>query len=262
MSWQPTPSTSSSCKICEIPYDFPDGIIDAVDWSACRKSAFICAPKPRRWKSAPELRPKASRNSFKRVSRSLSRNPRSRVFREREYAVAGAKIVPAGSWRIGCRQHHNIRTEGPPGRWIRAAAPTHHVRACVQGPAWMPRLSLSDFERGGGSLYDLEYLVDESGRRLAAFGYWAGYAGAAVALLALASVRADVPMPDLTIPRRHRDELKREVAAAVEAVVRKALRADYRHGPNRFRRGGTPQVALASGCRLGLAGNRKRRPVP
>ena len=33
-----------------------------------------------------------------------------------------------------------------------------------------------------GTLYDLEYLVDAAGRRVAAFGYWAGYAGAAVAL--------------------------------------------------------------------------------
>ncbi len=33
----------------------------------------------------------------------------------------------------------------------------------------------------GGTLYDLEYLVDDTGRRVAAFGYWAGFAGAAVA---------------------------------------------------------------------------------
>ena len=41
---------------------------------------------------------------------------------------------------------------------------------------------LARFREGGGTLYDLEYLVDEAGRRVAAFGYWAGYAGAAVAL--------------------------------------------------------------------------------
>ncbi len=41
---------------------------------------------------------------------------------------------------------------------------------------------LARFRAGGGTLYDLEYLVDEDGRRVAAFGYWAGYAGAAVAL--------------------------------------------------------------------------------
>ncbi len=44
------------------------------------------------------------------------------------------------------------------------------------------RILLQRFKAGGGTLYDLEYLVDETGRRVAAFGYWAGYAGAAVAL--------------------------------------------------------------------------------
>jgi saccharopine dehydrogenase (NAD+, L-lysine-forming) len=41
---------------------------------------------------------------------------------------------------------------------------------------------LRRFKAGKGTLYDLEYLVDETGRRVAAFGYWAGFAGAAVAL--------------------------------------------------------------------------------
>lgn len=41
---------------------------------------------------------------------------------------------------------------------------------------------LKRFIAGGGTLYDLEYLVDETGRRVAAFGYWAGFAGAAVSL--------------------------------------------------------------------------------
>ncbi|WP_372840796.1 saccharopine dehydrogenase [Phaeovulum sp.] len=44
------------------------------------------------------------------------------------------------------------------------------------------RVLLQRLKAGGGALYDLEYLVDESGRRVAAFGYWAGYAGAALAL--------------------------------------------------------------------------------
>ena len=41
---------------------------------------------------------------------------------------------------------------------------------------------LKRFKAGGGTLYDLEYLVNEDGRRVAAFGYWAGFAGAAVSL--------------------------------------------------------------------------------
>jgi saccharopine dehydrogenase (NAD+, L-lysine forming) len=41
---------------------------------------------------------------------------------------------------------------------------------------------LRRFKQGQGTLYDLEYLVTESGRRVAAFGYWAGFAGAALSL--------------------------------------------------------------------------------
>jgi saccharopine dehydrogenase (NAD+, L-lysine-forming) len=44
------------------------------------------------------------------------------------------------------------------------------------------RVLLQRFKAGGGVLYDLEYLVNDAGRRVAAFGYWAGYAGAALAL--------------------------------------------------------------------------------
>lgn len=44
------------------------------------------------------------------------------------------------------------------------------------------RVLLKRFKAGKGTLYDLEYLVDEGGRRVAAFGYWAGYAGAAISL--------------------------------------------------------------------------------
>ncbi|WP_323766374.1 saccharopine dehydrogenase [Marinovum sp.] len=49
---------------------------------------------------------------------------------------------------------------------------------------------LRRFKAGGGTLYDLEYLVDDAGRRVAAFGYWAGFAGAAVALRCWAAQQA------------------------------------------------------------------------
>jgi saccharopine dehydrogenase (NAD+, L-lysine-forming) len=46
---------------------------------------------------------------------------------------------------------------------------------------------LSRFHRGGGTLYDLEFLTDAGGRRVAAFGFHAGFAGAAAGALALAA---------------------------------------------------------------------------
>jgi saccharopine dehydrogenase (NAD+, L-lysine-forming) len=42
------------------------------------------------------------------------------------------------------------------------------------------------FHEGKGTLYDLEFLQEENGRRVAAFGFHAGFAGAAAACLALA----------------------------------------------------------------------------
>ena len=44
------------------------------------------------------------------------------------------------------------------------------------------RVLLQRFKAGGGTLLDLEYLTNDTGRRVAAFGYWAGFAGAAVSL--------------------------------------------------------------------------------
>lgn len=49
---------------------------------------------------------------------------------------------------------------------------------------------LDRFHRGGGALYDLEFLTDATGRRVAAFGFHAGFAGAAAGALALAAQRS------------------------------------------------------------------------
>lgn len=41
---------------------------------------------------------------------------------------------------------------------------------------------LGRFPRGGSTLYDLEFLVDSVGRRVSAFGYHAGFTGAALGI--------------------------------------------------------------------------------
>jgi len=41
---------------------------------------------------------------------------------------------------------------------------------------------LARWPRGGGTLLDLEFLTDDKGRRVAAFGYHAGFAGAALGI--------------------------------------------------------------------------------
>jgi saccharopine dehydrogenase (NAD+, L-lysine-forming) len=41
---------------------------------------------------------------------------------------------------------------------------------------------LKRFIKGNGTILDLEFLVDDKGRRIAAFGYHAGFAGTALGL--------------------------------------------------------------------------------
>lgn len=100
-----------------------------------------------------------------------------------DYAKAGATIVPAFSWMdapddvivLGLKE---LNEDGPDLRH-RHIMFGHAYKGQPDGPALLAR-----FKRGGGTLYDLESLVDEDGRRVAAFGYWAGFAGAAVGVMA------------------------------------------------------------------------------
>ena len=67
------------------------------------------------------------------------------------------------------------------------------------------QILLQRFKAGGGTLYDLEYLVDETGRRVAAFGYWAGYAGAAVSLMCWAAQQHQQIAGPVSTYRNHTD---------------------------------------------------------
>jgi len=97
------------------------------------------------------------------------------------YRDAGCVIAPENSWPGAPRDAIIFGLKELP----EDGTPLVH-RHIVFGHAYKGQPAgqrlLARFAAGGGTLYDLEYLVDETGRRVAAFGYWAGYAGAAVAL--------------------------------------------------------------------------------
>lgn len=78
---------------------------------------------------------------------------------------------------------------------------------------------LKRFKKGGGSLYDLEYLTDVEGRRVAAFGYWAGYTGAAVGLLAWIgqSLKRAPVLPALSA-KSSKDVLLSDIAAEIKTL--------------------------------------------
>ena len=92
-------------------------------------------------------------------------------------------MVPEGSWVQAPKDDLIIGLKELPEDDF----PLHHTHIqfahCYkQQTDWAK--TLSRFPAGGGTLYDFEFLTDASGRRVAAFGYHAGYAGAALALLA------------------------------------------------------------------------------
>ncbi|KUN07255.1 saccharopine dehydrogenase [Streptomyces canus] len=106
-----------------------------------------------------------------------------RIFPIEEYEAAGCRVAPAGSWASRAPQDAVVvgLKELPDEP---AALPHRHV---FFGHAYKRQPGAAEllrrFAAGGGALLDLEYLVDDHGRRLAAFGYWAGYLGAALAVL-------------------------------------------------------------------------------
>nr|WP_170540115.1 saccharopine dehydrogenase [Ruegeria arenilitoris] len=132
------------------------------------------------------------------------------------YRAAGCEIAPENSWPeapldaiiFGLKE---LPEDGTP-------LPHRHI---MFGHAFKGQHSgrklLERFKAGGGTLYDLEYLVDETGRRVAAFGYWAGYAGAAVTLKTWAAQqRSEICGPVGVYPGK--DALNAELLAELDAT--------------------------------------------
>ena len=105
------------------------------------------------------------------------------------YRAAGCAIAPEGAWPGAPREAIVFGLKELPedgGPLLHRHIMFGHAFKGQSGAATL----LGRFGAGGGALLDLEYLVDDTSRRLAAFGYWAGYSGAAVALMAWAAQQA------------------------------------------------------------------------
>jgi saccharopine dehydrogenase (NAD+, L-lysine-forming) len=154
---------------------------------------------------------------------------RQRILGIDGYRDAGCAIAPEGSWPdapdaaliFGLKE---LPEDGSPLRH-RHIMFGHAFKGQPAG-----RILLERFKAGGGTLYDLEYLVDEAGRRVAAFGYWAGYAGAAVAAKCwVAQMNGSIAGPVGAYPTSDamladlRAEIAPHLSAAPTAIVIGAL---------------------------------------
>ncbi len=114
-----------------------------------------------------------------------------RAFDAADYAAAGCRLAPSGSWVEAPAETYVIGMKELPETPTALRHRHIYFGHAYKGQSGARGL-LSRFVAGGGALLDLEYLVDETGRRLAAFGYWAGYVGAALAVL---HARGVLPIP-------------------------------------------------------------------
>ena len=104
-----------------------------------------------------------------------------RIFDDHEYAANGCELVAEGSWPNAPIDAAIVGLKELPESTFPLVNTHIYFAHCFKEQAGWKEL-MARFSAGGGEVLDLEFLVDDSGRRVAAFGYWAGFVGAAVAV--------------------------------------------------------------------------------
>jgi saccharopine dehydrogenase (NAD+, L-lysine-forming) len=121
-----------------------------------------------------------------------------RVFPDTDYKAAGCQIIAAGSWLTANKSDVILGLKELPCEPDNLPnAMIHFAHVYKDQTGWQNELKR--FGRGGGTLYDLEYLVGADGRRVAAFGYWAGWMGAALAVWKILADDSGSGGPDLPL---------------------------------------------------------------
>lgn len=108
----------------------------------------------------------------------------NRIFKDIEYADIGCKLVEMNSWKTDAPNSETTYILGLK-ELEEELAPLKHQHIyfahIFKGQDGADQV-FKRYNEGRGKLYDLEFLQNESGRRVAAFGFWAGYIGCALAV--------------------------------------------------------------------------------
>jgi saccharopine dehydrogenase (NAD+, L-lysine-forming) len=144
-----------------------------------------------------------------------------RVFSDQEYQAAGASLTDDHWWQAPAEAIILGLKE-----LAEADTPISHTLIyfshTFKGQDGAGNV-LQRYTEGGGNLFDLEFLQDDQGRRIAAFGYWAGFVGAALGMLGLAHYQqSNSPYPaiDRFDSRQH---LVDAVASAIGSQARRVM---------------------------------------
>jgi saccharopine dehydrogenase (NAD+, L-lysine-forming) len=102
-----------------------------------------------------------------------------RIFEDQEFADVGATLVEEGSWPQAPKDRLIIGLKELPEETFPLVHEHIQFAHCYKDQGGWKDV-LGRFPAGKGTLYDLEFLEDDNGRRVAAFGFHAGFAGAAL----------------------------------------------------------------------------------
>ncbi|RCK56425.1 Saccharopine dehydrogenase [NAD(+), L-lysine-forming] [Candida viswanathii] len=145
------------------------------------------------------------------------------IFDIKEYEAVSATIVPEGSWKTAPKERMIIGLKELPENETFPLVHEHIQFAhCYKDQAGWKDV-LKRFPEGNGILYDLEFLENDEGRRVAAFGFYAGFAGAAIGVLdwAFKQLHPDSEnLPGVT-PYPNEDALISDVKSELEKALAK-----------------------------------------
>jgi hypothetical protein len=143
------------------------------------------------------------------------------IFPIDDYRALGCAVAEPESWRDAPRDAFILGLKELPNDSFPLEHRHIYFAHVYKGQAGAEDV-LRRYVEGGGILYDLEFLTRDDGRRAAAFGYWAGFAGAALGVLdwaARASAGQEALEPVVLLPSK--DDLLARVSAALEQTARK-----------------------------------------
>jgi len=108
---------------------------------------------------------------------------KTRCFNDIEYEKVGCELVTTNSWPNAPKHYYIVGLKELEPDWPKVLKHRHIMFGhCYKGQNEAIPL-LKRFINGNGELLDLEFLVNDQGRRVAAFGVSAGKAGMAMGLL-------------------------------------------------------------------------------
>ncbi|ODV64830.1 Formate/glycerate dehydrogenase catalytic domain-like protein [Hyphopichia burtonii NRRL Y-1933] len=143
------------------------------------------------------------------------------TFSSDEYEKVGATIVPEGSWKEAPKDRiiYGLK-ELPEDETFPLIHEHIQFAHCYKNQAGWQQV-LKRFPEGNGVLYDLEFLENDQGRRVAAFGFYAGFAGAAIGVLDWAFKQTHSDQENLpgVVPYPNEDALVAHVKKELDSAL-------------------------------------------